>query len=308
MEKIEAELAVLHARAETLRNRHAAAEAAFVDADAKLQHHLLEADLDADEKLRTKLEAGVANCALTRDNFAKALAAQQVKVANAEQQLAVERAAVERKAASEKLSRDLDAFEKVLPLYVDISRRFTAALEPIEHWHFETSEMSRFIGNCASQVEVASAFSLRELHSMVNAIANGSAPIPAKKPAPAMPVAPVEPAPETQRVFMMKSAKYLDHAGRERQAPQYEDADLPIEAAQRALRYGIATLIDDPRRRDLHGVKGGRVNANAIDVVDLTSEEGARPPHMDPILASVKFEQIDRSSEARTIKFPVVRV
>jgi len=28
------------------RSRYSAAEAAFVDADAKLQHHLLEADLD----------------------------------------------------------------------------------------------------------------------------------------------------------------------------------------------------------------------------------------------------------------------
>jgi hypothetical protein len=38
-----------------LRSRYSAAEAAFVDADAKLQHHLLEADLDADEKGRLAL-------------------------------------------------------------------------------------------------------------------------------------------------------------------------------------------------------------------------------------------------------------
>jgi hypothetical protein len=40
-----------------LGSRHAAAEAAFVDAKAKLQRHLLEADLDADEKVGVKLEA-----------------------------------------------------------------------------------------------------------------------------------------------------------------------------------------------------------------------------------------------------------
>jgi len=33
-----------------LRSRYSAAEAAFVGADAKLQHHLLEAELAADEK------------------------------------------------------------------------------------------------------------------------------------------------------------------------------------------------------------------------------------------------------------------
>jgi hypothetical protein len=39
-----------------LRSRYSAAEAAFVDADAKLQHDLLEADLDADDKGRTPYE------------------------------------------------------------------------------------------------------------------------------------------------------------------------------------------------------------------------------------------------------------
>jgi hypothetical protein len=37
------------------RSRYPAAEAAFVDADAKLQHHLLEADLDLDDKGRLAL-------------------------------------------------------------------------------------------------------------------------------------------------------------------------------------------------------------------------------------------------------------
>jgi hypothetical protein len=55
MEKLEHELAELRARTATLHNRYAAAEAAFVDAEAKLQQHLLEADLDADEKIRSKL-------------------------------------------------------------------------------------------------------------------------------------------------------------------------------------------------------------------------------------------------------------
>src|SRR5262249_43994091 len=54
--KLGHELAALLARAETLRIRHAAAEVAFVDAEAKLQQHLLEADLDGDEKVLAKLE------------------------------------------------------------------------------------------------------------------------------------------------------------------------------------------------------------------------------------------------------------
>lgn len=109
MEKLEAELASLRARAETLNSRHAAADAESFDAKSKLQRHHLEADLNADDKARTKLEAAVAACAMTRDGYADALAEVQTKIADAEQKLAAERSAVERKVASEKLARDLDA-------------------------------------------------------------------------------------------------------------------------------------------------------------------------------------------------------
>lgn len=118
MEKLEAELGTLRARAETLKSRHAAADAAFVDAKSKLQRHHLEENLDADDKARARLEAAIAAGALTRDGYADALAEVQTKIAEAEQKLAAERSAVERKAASETLARDLDAIEQALPDYL----------------------------------------------------------------------------------------------------------------------------------------------------------------------------------------------
>jgi predicted nucleic acid-binding Zn-ribbon protein len=101
VEKLETELAALHARAKTLGSRHAAAEAAFVDAKAKLQRHLLEADLDADEKVGVKLESAVANCAQRRDNFADALGEARKMISAVEANLAVERTAIERAAAAD---------------------------------------------------------------------------------------------------------------------------------------------------------------------------------------------------------------
>lgn len=96
-------------RAGTLNNRRAAAEAAFSDAKFKLQRHNLEAELDADDKARAKLEAAVAASALTRNGYADALAEVQTTIADAEQKLTAERSVMERKAASEKLAHDLDA-------------------------------------------------------------------------------------------------------------------------------------------------------------------------------------------------------
>ena len=80
MEKLETELAALRARAETLGTRHAAADVAFLDAKSKLQRHHLEADLDADDKARAKLEAAVAACAVTRDGYADALGEVQAQI------------------------------------------------------------------------------------------------------------------------------------------------------------------------------------------------------------------------------------
>jgi len=181
MEQLEAELASLRARAETLNSRHAAADAEFFDAKSKLQRHHLEADLDVDDKARAKLEAAVATCSLTRDGYADALAEVQTKIALAEQTLAAKRSAVERKAASDKLARDLDAVERGLPEYPAAGHRFADVLEKL-HFHFESAEMARFVGNTATQIEVAAGFALADLRGMVKAISDGRTPTPAAKP------------------------------------------------------------------------------------------------------------------------------
>jgi hypothetical protein len=181
MEKLETELAALRARAETLSSRHAAAEAAFVDAKARLQRHHLEADLDADDKVRAKLEAAVAVHAVTRGGYADALGEVQVQIADAEQKIAGERVLLQRKAASEELAGKLDRVEGALPDYLEACRRFAAALEAIHH-HYEADQIARFVSNGMSQVEIAVAFAMQELRGMVPAIRDGTAPIPAPKP------------------------------------------------------------------------------------------------------------------------------
>ena len=305
MEKLEAELASLRARAAALNSRHSAAEAAHDDAKAKLQRHHLEANLDADDKIRAKLETAVATCAMTRDGYADALAEVQTKVADVEQKLAAERFAVERKAASEKLARDLDAVERALPDYLAAGKRFADALEKL-HFHHESGAMARFIGNTASQVEVAAGFALVELRGMVDAIRDGITPIPAAKPASASVPAP-EPSPPTETVFMMKSAKYRDHDGRSRFAGQWEDATMPVATAQRALRLGVAVPVTDPKRARLRGTRGGDFNPRAPDVVDLDAvEEPKGVPHANPVLSGAHFTPLPTAAP-RTILIDVPR-
>jgi hypothetical protein len=81
---------------------------------------------------------------------------------------------------------------------------------------------------------------------------------------------------------------------------------MPVEAAQRALRCGVAVPVTDPRRAKLKGTRGGfAVDPRAPDIVDLDGENETAPSHIAPAIASdpaVNFTVLDRSSETRTIK------
>lgn len=227
------------------------------------------------------------------------------KIADDEQKLAAERAAAERKAASEQLARDLDAVERALPNYLAASRRFADALEKL-HFH-ESGAMALFIGNTATQVEVAAGFALVQLRGMVRAMQDGVAPIPAAKPV-ATSIAMTEPSPPTQMIFMLKSVKYRHHNGRSSFVGQFEDADMPVATAQGALRLGVAVPVTDPKRAQLRGARGGDHNPKAADVVDLDAVELPEGgPHTDPVLRAANFTVIDRRAEARTISIDVPR-
>lgn len=234
-----------------------------------------------------------------------AFASWVTSAASAEQKLAAESATVERKAASETLARNLDAVERALPDYLAAGKRFADALEKL-HFHHESGAMVLFIGNTATQVEVAAGFALVELRGMVDAIRNGVAPIPAAKPVSAVPVA--EPSPPTQMVFMMKSAKYRDQDGRSRFAGQWEDATMPVATAQRALRLRVAVPVTDPRRARLRGSRGGDFNPNAADVVDLDKidEDSGSFSGTPDALRAANFRVVDRGA-TRTGTISVTR-
>jgi hypothetical protein len=179
LEKLDSELSTLRARVEMLTKRHAAAETALSTAKAALQRHHLECELGgADDKVRVKLEAAIASCALTRDGYADAIADVREKIGDAEQKLTIEKDRVRRAEASDALARDLDEIDAVLPDFLAITRRFVDAFGKVGHWHYESGDLSRFVSNCVSQSEVAAAFSLQELRGIARGIAEGSAPIP----------------------------------------------------------------------------------------------------------------------------------
>jgi hypothetical protein len=133
---------------------------------------------------------------------------------------------------------------------------------------------------------------------MVEQIKTGAAPIPPTKQVPA-PIAAVEPPPPTMTVFMIRSARYLDHEDRKRFAGQYDDAIMPVATAQKAMRLGLAVSTADPRRGRLRGARGGDYRADAPDVVDIDAAEehsGVRfiGPDRNDVIAQANFTEMPR--------------
>jgi hypothetical protein len=180
MQKIEAELAALQARAGLLDTKRAAAQAGFDIATAARQEMLLAGDLD-DAKLAAKLQVAVDGAASALAGYDTAITALAASIAEAEVKLAAERLAADRKAASEILAAQIALVDEMLGPWLQISRNLAAALEAI-HWHFESVQMAAFIRNATSEVQTAAAVTSRELHASVAGIVAGHMPIPRPQP------------------------------------------------------------------------------------------------------------------------------
>ncbi|MEH2475688.1 hypothetical protein V1281_003137 [Nitrobacteraceae bacterium AZCC 2161] len=311
MQQLETTIASLTKRGEQLAAKRVTTQETLDEAIKTRQQALLSGDLD-DQRALDKLQDIVNTAASALAGIEDALAVLAHRKAEAERQLAAERERIKRAAAADKLDEQVGAIEATLPSYIEQSRALADALSEVSYFHFEAGQMASFVQNAMGQIEVAANFTLADLKNMPPAIRDGRQAIPRKPDA--EPVAVIEPAPPSQTVFMLRSAKYRDHDGRTRYGGQYEDATMPVPTAQRALRCGAAVPTTDDRRRNLRGARGGDFNFAAPDVVDLDAVEEPTgvlyigPDTTDPVLREAGFHQIDRSAESRVIKIAVPRV
>jgi hypothetical protein len=309
-QNLEPELTALQQRARALDEKRQLAEAELGRATESRQHHLIAGALD-DTATAERLQGAVNIWASTVVGLEDAIALVQAQIADIERKLDAERTQAERHAAAEKLTRDLDEIERALPLYLDAAQRYADAVETVAHFHFESGQASALVRNVRQQIEVAGAFSSQELRSMIGAVREGAMAIPPKAPAAPEPVAVVE-RPPTQTVFLLRSVKYKNAAGKTVYASGLEDCEMSVEAAQRALRCGAAVNLSSPKRRELKGAKGGtHGDPNAVDVTDLDTVSDFSAAHFagpeNEILAKAGFYEIDRSADARVIQIAAGR-
>ncbi|WP_342726083.1 hypothetical protein AAFG07_03800 [Bradyrhizobium sp. B097] len=308
MQKLEPIIAALTKRGEQLVAMRVAAQATLDKATKARQEALLSGDL-SDQRALENLQTAVNTAASSVAGLDDALAVLDQDKAEAEVQLAAALESAKRTAAADKLAKQVAAIEAALPGYLEQSRILAGALAEIGHWHVESGQIAGFVQNVMGQTEVAANFALVELAAMPGAIRQGRQVIPGEPP-PVPVAAAIDPTPETQTVFMLRSAHYRDYDGRKRFAGQWEDAIMPLATAQRALRERVAVPVTDPRRAELRGMRGGDFNPTAPDVVDLDAiDEYQNAPltEPDPVLRAANFTEIDRSDEARSIQIEVPR-
>jgi hypothetical protein len=207
MEKLQAAEAELRGRIGTLSGKRDLAQGALDRATEKRQLLLVSGDLSDDAALE-RHDAEVAATASRMKGLVDAVSALSRQLADIEQKIADERSAVARSEASESLQAQIDAIDRALSPYLAAATDLAFALDAL-HFHFESTEMARFVRGDASQIEIAAGLALAELRAMVEQIATGSMSIPSAPPPEATVVAESPMATEpTQVIFMIRSAKF----------------------------------------------------------------------------------------------------
>jgi hypothetical protein len=280
MEKLQAIVSALQARASLLTDRRVSAQTALDAAMAARQAMLIDGDL-GDDKLATKLQGAVDTAQSSLLGIIDAITALQFQIADAEAQLNAEQDRVKREAASEEIAKNVADVERLLPSWLAASRQIAAAFARVDHV-FEAGQIGGFISGCAGEAEVAAAVVLVELRDLPKMVAAGDRPIP-HRPDPVLPVTVIPPAP-TQQLFCMRPIKWRDAQGQQRIAQKFTDANVTPSAASRGLACGALVPLDSPLRRQHHGSVEGHGRADLALDLDTEPMEASTP--IDPIYAS----------------------
>lgn len=188
-------------------------------------------------------------------------------------------------------SETVAAIHSVVERWATASAAFDAAMGQIVEVARESAiivvdahPLKVFLEAVQQQVKPEADLIVSVLEGHAKAVLAGTAPASLPKPTVSEPLKVVERAP-VERMFAMKTVRWLDADGVPQLADQYSDVDLTPVAASNGSRCNAVVPIDDLRCRDLRGVHGGR-HANPHLALDLDDETACRPPHIEPVMRS----------------------
>jgi len=288
MQKLEAELSALTSRAALLEGKRVAAQGVLDAAIEARQRLLLTGDID-DSKATLAAQIRVESATGALAGFDIAITALNGSIAETQGNLKIQRLAVARKDASERLARQTDIIEKQLAPWLGLTRALAASTGEVGNVQFEVGQIAAYLRNVASEVEMAITVQSGNLRASVAGIFAGHVPIPS---APEV-VVPVEEefTPPLKSLFTLHAVKWVDQRGMQRQSGKWLDVELPEETAARALRLKMCVPINDPLRKTHRGHGGGFApQANWLNDIDKEVgpdiAENPAPQETDPVVHS----------------------
>ncbi|MBR0900982.1 hypothetical protein JQ616_39005 [Bradyrhizobium tropiciagri] len=209
MQELETTIDALTKRGEQLAIKRVAAQAAADKAIKARQHALLSADLN-DRRTLDKVQSAALAASVELAAIDDAIAVLDRQKAEAKRELAAERDRVDRAAAADKLTNQVDAIKLALPQYLEHSRVLADALSGISDWHFESDQIAKFAQNTVAQIEVAANFALSELAAMPDAIRDGRQAIPGAALVSGIPPVELVVAPQIELDPVLRAANFTE--------------------------------------------------------------------------------------------------
>ena len=292
-------LSALRLRADKLEGRRVTAQGTLEEAKVRRQQHLLEADLDQDERTIGRLENDVVAATSRLAGLVDALAMLHGQIADAEAKLQAE---VEQKVRSEsaaQLTAQVVELEGRLDPMLVAMRAFCDGCVPLESLSFEISQLRGFIPKTIGEVEVCAGFVAPDLRLQIEMIRDGQRAVP-KSQAEVIELIPVtatatSQGEETQLWFAVRPLRWRGKDGTRYHAERWSDIELPARLVPRASQRGAIAPISDARRKDHKGLLSSFTTPEHA-IIDLDAEL-LPPPQTD---LPEGFEKLDRGP-ARTL-------
>jgi hypothetical protein len=271
-EQLENEIAGLRSRRDVLADRLARADADIERALADRRRQLVETDLDQGDVEPTH----IGQLREARASFADAVAAIDLKIAEAVARLDQERDRLQRKTAATELSGVTDELAKLADdlaaVTSKIPSKLGAVIDRLPHAVVSKSHTAAF----ADEVVAALRLVVSEARSHASQVTAGTGSIyePAQQPA-----NPPVPKVERLEIFPLQPSKWTEPDGTVLTVGAHVTCDPPVEVARAALANGnaIDPLCDNAitlRTR----VPPCYAHYAAEDCIDITQPKSAKPP------------------------------
>jgi hypothetical protein len=297
MDKLQAELAVLAARAKLLDSKRAATQTALDRAVEARQRNLIEGDLE-NAQAAAKLQAMVDSAGSTLAGYDTAISALAASIVAVEAKLGAEQLAADRKQARDTLIAQTDVIAKQIGPWLALTRDLAASTAAVGI-SFESDQIAGYLRNCASEIEAAGIATIGSLRSYAAGIITGQFPIP-RAPG-AIPAKAPAPAPTTARLFLTQHLGFFDEQGGMHPLASMNDHEIPLALVAKARALGAAWDLDSPQRKQHGGSKTSAPPAWAH--CKILNENPKAKSNVEPILHSA-FEKHPNVRPAYTLRQP----